>query len=138
MGIDNQKSTKQIIEEKYEDRGWGNYDKTEVKELPEVEKLPFTFEEYKKLSLSLAEQAYETNRPELYETFFELQRRARYGNCYPDIEELAPVEEELWNRGQQAFIDQEKMQKKSQLEEMIGEMEVSIKPVQSENKLRGK
>lgn len=132
--MDANKSTKKIIEDKYEDRGWGDYDQPEQKKAIPIEPLPFSFEEYKKLSLALAEQAYETNTPELYNTLFELQRRARYGNNYPDIEELAPVEEELWNKG----VELSTKQITPSLETMIGEIEISVKPGQSENKFRGK
>lgn len=138
MSTNNQRSTKEILEEKYEDRGWYDYDRLEVKEIEKVEKLPFTFEEYKKISLALAEEAYEKNKPELYNTFFELQRRARYGNNYPDIEELSTVEEELWNMGIKANIEQVQAQNKSPLEEMIKDMEASVKPAQTENRSRGK
>ena len=43
----------------------------------------------------------------LCETYFELQRRAYYGNRYSSIVKLVEVEEEMGNMGTKEFVDEQ-------------------------------
>lgn len=96
----NHKSAWEVMDEKYEDRGWGKYNMTPQKSSFEpVEPLEYSENEYRKLAVALAAKAIETQDASLCEAYFELQRRASFGNHYSSIPELEEIEEELFTMG---------------------------------------
>lgn len=70
-----------VRDEKYEERGWNEPSNNSVKEQVSMKKspLPFSEEEYKVFSLSLAKLALTDNNPELCGLYFGLKDRAFYG-----------------------------------------------------------
>lgn len=107
-----QKSANEVVKEKYEDRGWS--DKKIDDNLPKekIESLPISEEDYQKFSCLLAKLALKDNNKELCATYFEIQRRAIYGNGYKTIKGMKSIEERLWTLGTGEKIN-------SSLEEML-------------------
>lgn len=101
------RSTNDVLREKYEERGWSEDTDLKIKSREEIKPLPLSEEEYQKLSFLLAKIVLQDREEKLCETYFELQRRAYYGNSYFPIEELKEVEEEMWNIGTKEFADEQ-------------------------------
>ena len=100
------RSAEDVLREKYEERGWSE-DIEKIKSREEVKPLPLSEEEYQKLSFLLAKIVLQDRDEKLCETYFELQRRAYYGNRYSPIDELEVVEEEMWKMGTKEFADEQ-------------------------------
>lgn len=96
--MEEKKLAGEVLDEKYEERGW-NEDPKEIEKRPTVEKLDLTEEEYIAYAHELATKAIENEDPELASEYFELQRRAVYGNRYGVIKDLEEAEEIMWNLG---------------------------------------
>lgn len=118
--MDNQKrSTKDVILEKYEDRGWGEYN-TEIDHIPSNisdEKslpLPLTREEYHKFALLLGKICIEDRNPQLCDLYFDLKERATKGNHYfvTEDQEFWEFEETIFNIGTDANLRKENSVKK--------------------------
>lgn len=97
----------EVVKEKYEEQGWNqetdlNRRRTTVEP---VKPISLAEEEYKIFSSLLAKIALQDKNPELCETYFELQRRAYYGNGYSPIEEMAEIEQEMWSLGTGEIIE---------------------------------
>lgn len=90
-----------VLREKYEDRGWNQETDIDMNLEPteQINPLPLSQEEYERFSLLLAKLALHDKDPKLCEMYFDLQRRASYGNGYPFIEELSEIEQEMWSFG---------------------------------------
>lgn len=96
----------EVVKEKYEERGWNQEtDFNRRRTVEPVKPISLTEEEYKIFSSLLAKIVLQDKNPELYETYFELQRRAYYGNGYSPIEEMAEIEQEMWNLGTGEIIE---------------------------------
>lgn len=91
------RSSDDVLKVKYEERGWNQEGQSSIKTREKIEPLPLKEEEYRKLSFLLAKLILQDKDYKLCETYFEIQRRAYYGNRYFPIEELAEIEQELWN-----------------------------------------
>lgn len=92
------RSSADVLKEKYEERGWNQETQSSIKTGEKIEPLPLKEEEeYRNLSFLLAKLILQDKDYKLCETYFEIQRRAYYGNKYFPIEELAEIEQELWN-----------------------------------------
>lgn len=100
-------SAEDVLREKYEERGWIEDIDLKIKPREEIKPLPISEEEYQKLMFLLAKIVLQDRDEKLCETYFELQRRAIYGNSYSSIEELKEVEEEMWNIGTKEFADEQ-------------------------------
>lgn len=97
----NNRTTADVVKEKYEERGWDldNESNLETRSKEQINALPFTEEEYSNFSLLLAKLALKDSDSSLCDMYFELQRRAYYGNGYLPIEELSSMEQEMWSMG---------------------------------------
>ena len=97
MYDDEKKSVKNVIDEKYEDRGWGKYDifsnYSSKNEKDDIKSLPLSKEEYQKFSLLLSKLCIEDQNPYLCDLYFYLKERAKKGNHYPEFENLWEAEE---------------------------------------------
>lgn len=102
-----ERSAEDVLREKYEERGWNEDTDLKIKPREEIKPLPLSEEEYQKLSFLLAKIVLQDRDENLCETYFELQRRAYYGNKYFPIDELKEVEEEMWNIGTKEFADEQ-------------------------------
>ena len=91
------RSADDVLKEKYEERGWNQENNQILKKREEIESLPLTEEEYRQFSFLLAKLILKDKNYNICETYFEIQRRAHYGNRYFPIDDLAEIEEELWN-----------------------------------------
>lgn len=99
------RTTNQVLQEKLEDRGW----KEENMKLREqIKPLPLTEEEYRSFSILLAKMALYDKDPNLCEMYFDMQRRASYGNRYPLMEEMAEIEKNMWSLGTGETIENER------------------------------
>lgn len=95
-----EKSADEVFEEKRSERGWDQDDeKIRVRETEPVNPLPLTNEEYQMFQLILRKLALYEREPSLCDLYFELGRRATYGNNYPQAEGVEEIEQELWNIG---------------------------------------
>lgn len=99
------RSASDILREKYEERGWDQETQSNIRTQAKIEPLPLSEEEYRKLSFLLAKLTIQDRDPNLCETYFELQRRAHYGNRYFPIEELSEIEEEMFSIGTEEIIN---------------------------------
>ncbi len=92
-----------VFKEKYEERGWDQDQElgldTRDKSVEPIKPLPLSEEEFRNFSLLLAKLALQDKDPALCETYFELQRRAVYGNKYSPIEGISQIEQEMWSLG---------------------------------------
>lgn len=99
----------EVVKEKYEERGWDKDRDKRVVAREEVTPLSLSEEEYRSFSLLLAKLALQDQDVKLCDVYFEIQRRAFYGNGYSSIEEMAAIEQKLWSLGTGEFIiDNEK------------------------------
>ena len=98
-----ERSFEDRLDEKMEDRGWGKYasEKIEVRE-----------KDYQELSLLLGKLALQDQEGTLGRglcgVFFEVQRRATYGNRYQKTEEMEKVERKMWTLGTGEVIEEPK------------------------------
>lgn len=98
-----EKSADQVLAEKRMERGWDQEDEiTRTRETEPIKALPLTNEEYQIFQSILRKLALYEQKPELADLYFELERRATYGNKYPQIEGTEEMEQELWNMGTNA------------------------------------
>lgn len=90
-----------VRDEKYEERGWNEPSGSVVKEQigGKITPIPFSEEEYKTFSLTLAKLALTDNKPELCSLYFELKDRAFYGNGYSNSGVEEDIERNLWDIG---------------------------------------
>lgn len=97
----------EVFKEKYEERGWNQEisRNTRAISMEPIKPLPLSEEEYRNFSLLLAKLALQDKNPTLCETYFELQRRACYGNSYSPIEEISQIEQEMWSLGTGEIIE---------------------------------
>lgn len=97
----------EVFKEKYEERGWDQEIVRDTRIIPmePIKPLPLSEEEYRTFSLLLAKLALQDKNPTLCETYFELQRRAYYGNRYAPIEEISQSEQEMWSLGTGEVIE---------------------------------
>lgn len=104
MYEEHKKSDIEILDEKYEDRGWGKYDITakamsweDFYEKP----LPLSQDEYHKFALLLGKLCVEDQNPELCDVYFELRDRATRGNHYSPVTggEIDAMEEAMFAIG---------------------------------------
>ena len=97
----NNRTTADVVREKYEDRGWDLEQNSDVNigKQEKINPLPLSDEEYKVFCLLLSKIALYDKDPKLCETYFELQRRAYYGNRYLPIDEMSEMEQEMWSIG---------------------------------------
>jgi len=95
-----EKSADQVLQEKRIERGWDQEEKNATtREVEPVEPLPLTNEEYQTFQAILRKLALYERNPELCDLYFELDHRATYGNCYPQLDGVGEIEQELWNIG---------------------------------------
>lgn len=95
-----QKSADEIMNEKIEERGWNEmYQYHNQKDSRYIEPLDMTEDEYIAYSKEVAIKAIENQDPNLCEEYFELQRRAVYGNHYNIIKDMEELEEQMWILG---------------------------------------
>lgn len=94
---------KTMLEKKYEDRGWNQGERIDITEGSEHKIMPLgiSLEKYQTFSLILSELALLDKSPDLCALYFELQRRATYGNHYPILEDMSEVERKMWDIGMQ-------------------------------------
>ena len=89
----------EVLQEKREERGWDQDQDTVIRLREEIKPLPITEEEYRSVSLLLAKLALYDQDPKLCEMYFDMQRRASYGNGYPLMEEMSEIEQNMWSLG---------------------------------------
>ena len=101
------RSAADVMEDKYKDRGWGQYD-TSIKpsDNEPIKPLPITLEKYQMLMSLLGELAYTDQNEQVAAVYFELQRRASLGNGFDGLE--VPHEEDIWNIGLDSSSEEEK------------------------------
>lgn len=89
---------------KYEDRGWGTIGEETEKEIlkkmkPEIIPLPISEAQYKACAAMLAKRAISDNDAKSCQEYFELKRRAIYGNKYSEIDGMEDIERQMWKIG---------------------------------------
>lgn len=95
-----EKSADEVFIEKRVERGWNQDDQNiSPREREPLKPLPLTNEEYQTFQAILRKLALYERKPELCDLYFELERRATYGNKYPQSEGVEEMEQELWNIG---------------------------------------
>lgn len=101
------RTTEQVIKEKYEDRGWDQDTSFDMRDtsVEQVKPLPLSEEEYKTFALLFSKLALQDQNPELCGVYFELQRRAYYGNRYLPLQEMSEIEQEMWNLGTSEIVE---------------------------------
>lgn len=99
------RSSADVLKEKYEERGWDQETQSNIRTQEKIEPLPLSEEEYRKLSFLLAKLAIQDRDPNLCETYFDLQRRAHYGNRFFPIDELSEIEEEMFSIGTEDAVE---------------------------------
>jgi len=87
------------IKEHYDDRGWKLGGEPVAPEREPVVKLPFSEEEYQTFARLLAKLALQDQDKKAIDMYFELQRRADFGNGYSRIANLEAAEKEMWSLG---------------------------------------
>lgn len=102
------KSASEVLREKYEERGWFDINNWSNRENRDIESLTMTEEEYHEFSSLLAELALKDKDEELCEMYFELQRKAVYGNGYAPVQGLEEEEEQMWALGTGEIVDNNK------------------------------
>lgn len=106
--MEEKKSAGEVLREKYEERGWNEmYETVRVDTKERIEPLDLTEEEYQAYARELARKALENQDPDKADEYFELQRRATYGNHYNQIEDLEKAEEIMWTLGTGEKIENE-------------------------------
>ncbi len=96
----NTRTTDVVLKEKFEDRGWHQEDEINpTLEREPVAKLPFSEEEYQTFARLLAKLALQDQDKKVIDMYFELQRRADFGNGYARIANLEAAEKEMWGLG---------------------------------------
>lgn len=100
------------LDEKMEDRGWGKYAPEKIEVRDPIPKLPISEKDYQELSLLLGKLALQDQEGTLGRglcgVFFEVQRRATYGNGYQKTEEMEKVERKMWTLGTGEVIEEPK------------------------------
>ena len=99
------KSADEVLREKREERGWDEKSE-DIRNIERIAPLPLSLEEYKFFCLLLSKLALQDQNSEYCEMYFELQRRATYGNHYPLLKEMAELEQEMWSLGTGEIIEQ--------------------------------
>ncbi len=93
------------LKEKYEDRGWGTIEEEIAKEREkkmkpsEIIPLPISEEQYRACAAMLAKEAISNNDAKSCQEYFELKRRAIYGNKYSEIDGMEDIERQMWKIG---------------------------------------
>lgn len=97
----NERTTYDVIREKYEDRDWDleQNSSVNIEQQEKINPLPLSEEEYKIFCSLLSKIALYDNDSKLCETYFDLQRRAYFGNRYHPIDEMTEIEQEMWSIG---------------------------------------
>lgn len=112
-----ERSLGERLDEKYEDRGWGKYAPPTYERREEIPKLPISEKDCQVLSLLLGKLALQDQdekfAKDLCDVFFEVQRRADFGNHYKKTEELEVVERKLWTLGTGQKLEEPKSTKSS-------------------------
>ena len=112
-----ERSFKERLDEKYEDRGWGKYAPPTYERREEIPKLPISEKDYQVLSMLLGKLALQDQdkkfTDDLCGVFFEVQRRNDFGNRYKKTEELEAVERKMWTLGTGQEIEEPKSTKSS-------------------------
>lgn len=104
--MEEKKSAGEVLREKYEERGWDEmYEQIRVDTKEKIEPLDLTEEEYQAYARELAKKAIENQDSDKADEYFELQRRATYGNRYGQIKDLEEAEEIMWTLGTEEKID---------------------------------
>ncbi len=70
-----------------------------------VTPLPLSEEEYQTFSILLGNLALRDKNKELCALYFNLQRRADYGNNYPRVEAMKEVEPLIWELGTTSTLE---------------------------------
>lgn len=108
---DNIRTTRDVINEKYEDRGW-NIDSMLDREVSfqksEIAPLPLSYEEYQTFSNLLAKLALQEEDQNLCDLYFNLKRRSFYGNGYSQPDNIESIERDLWTIGTGEKIENSK------------------------------
>ncbi len=101
------RTTADVVKEKYEDRGWNQSSDISTKStsIEPIKPLPLTEEEYRKLSMLWAKLALQDRDSKKCEIYFDLQRRAYYGNEYSPLNEMEKIEQEMWSLGTGEIIE---------------------------------
>lgn len=107
-----ERSFEDRLDEKMEDRGWGKYASEKIEVRDPIPKLPISEKDYQELSLLLGKLALQDQEGTLGRglcgVFFEVQRRATYGNRYQKTEEMEKVERKMWTLGTGEVIEEPK------------------------------
>lgn len=101
------RTTADVVKEKYEDRGWNQSSDVSTRNTPiePIKPLPLTEEEYRKFSMLWAKLALQDRDSKKCEIYFDLQRRAYYGNGYSSLKEMKKIEQEMWSLGTGEIIE---------------------------------
>lgn len=93
------RTTKDVIEEKFEDRGWKRREDRELNMMMHEDKkpLPFNLEEYEAFMQLLSKLALNDEDKNLCDIYFDVQRRAVYENGYYNNNE--EIDRKMWNLG---------------------------------------
>lgn len=85
----------------YEDRGWNKPGEKKDEEITpiEIKPLPISEEQYRACAMMLAKKALNNNDPKACEEYFELKRRAVFGNKYSEIDGMEDIERQMWEMG---------------------------------------
>lgn len=96
-----EKSADQVLREKYEERGWDQdtWEQSQNTNRESIDPVPLSEEEYQLFQLLLGKVAVSDRNPNLCEIYFDMQRRAVYGNGYAQNDRMEEVERELWEIG---------------------------------------
>lgn len=98
-----EKSADQVLAEKRMERGWDlDSPNIKVRDTDPIKALPLTNEEYQVFQSILRKLALYEQKPELADLYFELERRATYGNKYQQAEGIEEMEQKLWDMGTNA------------------------------------
>ncbi len=89
------------LDEKWEDRGWNEPDEKIDEKITsiEIKPLPINEEQYRACAMTLAKKAISNNDLKACEEYFELKRRAVFGNKYSEIDGMEDIERKMWEFG---------------------------------------
>lgn len=92
----------QNLNEKYEDRHWNrpNSSLGEIENESKIDPLPITEDQYLACIQIIAKKAIDNNDPKACEEYFELKRRAVFGNrYYKGFDGMEEIERQMWQIG---------------------------------------
>lgn len=88
------------LRQRDEDRGWNQPDLLgKIEKEPKIEPLPINEEQWIACLQILARKAIDNNDQKACQEYFELKRRAVFGNHYSEIVGMEEIEKQMWEIG---------------------------------------